>query len=524
MLTLVFNIKNIKSDDSKYIESLQHGWSVAFRKVYSNIELMQDDEFKNEIINKYIFSKKAYEYLCKEVESFYDKFETSKNNKHKSISEIQDKLKNGNLTRKQTKVYQRKLSNLLKQLNNNVVFGSRVNLEKITKYSKLFQETNDEKYKILLNKYKQTYQENRILPMTFYGETSRCGNRFFDLSNLSEEKVVFKYETLKRKVELDFFVNKGYGEVLLSLQQMAVNKAIPITIKLTKDKLYITYEEGKLTGKHFDTKEFYKTIKHIKNKEDRMVLISNAYREHEKRNFKDKKENRYCGIDLNPKGIGYSVIDKLSDDVSGDFQIIKKGYVCFDLLSNKKVSSDKRKHELSIAIKKLFKEIEHLRVSHFVTEDLSNIHKLSSNRETNRQVKNIWNRNYLDNLITKWCNHYGIKRIDINPVYSSFIGNILYNEYDPVASSIEINRRGIIKYIKGNEFLPSIHKGVITEIAKVIEMDYNELENISSWKEAWGFVSTAKKSVRRVDLKKFNFQENLQNKTEKSKVKHLCFQ
>jgi hypothetical protein len=104
--------------------------------------------------------------------------------------------------------------------------------------------------------------------------------------------------------------------------------------------------------------------------------------------------------------------------------------------------------------------VVNLKVSHFVTEDLSNIHKLNSNKETNRQVKNIWNRNYLDNLITKWCNHFGLKHIKINPVYSSFIGNILYNEYDPVASSIEIGRRGIIKYIKGNKLLPLFHKGL----------------------------------------------------------------
>ena len=43
----------------------------------------------------------------------------------------------------------------------------------------------------------------------------------------------------------------------------------------------------------------------------------------------------------------------------------------------------------------------------------------------------------------------------INPVYSSFIGNIQYNYVDAVNASIEIGRRGLFKYIKGT-FYPHI--------------------------------------------------------------------
>ena len=47
---------------------------------------------------------------------------------------------------------------------------------------------------------------------------------------------------------------------------------------------------------------------------------------------------------------------------------------------------------------------------------------------------------------------YVYELVEVNPVYSSFIGNLLYgseNTPDMIASSIEIARRGFKKYSKG---------------------------------------------------------------------------
>lgn len=292
---------------------------------------------------------------------------------------------------------------------------------------------------------------------------------------------------------------------------------------MTTEEIQLTFEEGIITGKYFDKGKFYNTISHITDKDYRKVLIAQAHREHEKKNFTNKLSNRYCGIDLNPTGIGYCIADRLSEDPNGDFKIIKKDFIDLTELSNKRLSSNKRKFEISVAISKLFKLLEHYKVCNFVVEDLSGIDGVKSSREGNRLIKNIWNRNYVANLFTKWCNEYGMKRIDVIPAYSSLIGNIIYKDYDPVSASIEICRRGMIKYIKGGILIPAFHKGVITDVALATGRDYNELANVNSWKSLALYLSTTRLSVRRVKLNEFNYEIRQQEGTIKSKVRVLEF-
>lgn len=46
--------------------------------------------------------------------------------------------------------------------------------------------------------------------------------------------------------------------------------------------------------------------------------------------------------------------------------------------------------------------------------------------------------------------------IEVNPAYSSFVGNMSYDYFDPISASLEICRRGINKYIKGNKQFGSV--------------------------------------------------------------------
>jgi hypothetical protein len=117
----------------------------------------------------------------------------------------------------------------------------------------------------------------------------------------------------------------------------------------------------------------------------------------------------------------------------------------------------------------------------------------------------------------------GIKMIEVNPCYSSFIGNLINNAYDPVAASIEICRRGIIKYLKGGNFYAEFHKEeIITEVCKRTEMDYDLFANVNSWVELWRVISGAKKSVRLSELNKFGHSA-IYMKSKKSKTKILAF-
>ncbi len=73
---------------------------------------------------------------------------------------------------------------------------------------------------------------------------------------------------------------------------------------------------------------------------------------------------------------------------------------------------------------------------------------------------------------------------EINPAYSSFIGNILYgNEDTPdmVASSIEIARRAYNKFKKGH-FYPPI------QISHLNEPWKQTLNGLNSWKEMFNKV------------------------------------
>ena len=65
-------------------------------------------------------------------------------------------------------------------------------------------------------------------------------------------------------------------------------------------------------------------------------------------------------------------------------------------------------------------------------------------------------------------NIYNFELVEINPAYSSFIGNVLYgsNECpDMVASSVEIARRGFKKYSKG-WFYPEFNIDNLNELQK----------------------------------------------------------
>ena len=90
-----------------------------------------------------------------------------------------------------------------------------------------------------------------------------------------------------------------------------------------------------------------------------------------------------------------------------------------------------------------------------------------------KQTKNLWHRTLTTQLILKHCNIIGLNLIEVNPIYSSFIGNMIYHYFDPISSSLEIGRRGATKYTKGSSVYPLL-SGINQE-----KLDYLLGENIS---------------------------------------------
>lgn len=475
MNTLTFKIKNLTQEDKEFITNLQKDYSISFRKMYNNMELMEDNSFLDSLRIK---PKKHIEYLQTEVKSFYEK---QVKNKEKLINNIEELEAEPKL--KLSKF--RHLQNLKKSVEKNIVFGGKKNLKNLTKN----------------NITKQQWQNSRLWKLIFYGAKAEFGNRYFDLKDIINGNITFKYN--KRKIKFNISIQKHKKEIKI-LNELIIQKEIPVTISFDTDIINITIDETKIYGTYHNIKDYYKKIKHVKDKDVRKNLIHGEYKRHENK-LKVGKKDRYLGIDLNPDGIGYSILTPKE-------KIIHKGYIHIGDIED----ANKRKYETSIMIKELFKLIKHFKCHSIVVEELNIDPKDYGNKISNRKINNLWNREFIDQIITRRCNQTGTIRIDINPVYSSFIGNIKYDCYDPVASSIEICRRGINKYSKGG-FYPEFN---ITNF--VNDWRYDEIKEYSTWKELYSHFITSKWSYRR-ELKEFNFVEN-NISSGKSKLKHYTFE
>lgn len=113
-------------------------------------------------------------------------------------------------------------------------------------------------------------------------------------------------------------------------------------------------------------------------------------------------------------------------------------------------------------------------------------------RKFNRLCNNVWNRNLVVNKLKMLSVIYGYELVEVNPVYSSFIGNLLYgseNCPDMIASSIEIGRRGYKKFEKG-WFYP------IFNVDNLNEQWKQTLSGIEDWKTAFNQIKKSKMMYR----------------------------
>ena len=201
-----------------------------------------------------------------------------------------------------------------------------------------------------------------------------------------------------------------------------------------------------------------------------------------------KIPERYMAVDLNPQYIGVSICDKTN---SGMNILVTRCYDLSMLSSKLKLSStdknqiyqnNKRKYELSIVWNAIFNLAKHYKVSTFVMEELKLKNDLS-NTEANRKVRGIWHRTQTKNLITKYCNMLGIKLLEVNPAYSSFIGNIQHDFFDPVNASLEICRRGIHKFEK-NSFYPQMTQRDMSTMSSLAR-DAKCSNDAKLWTKTW---------------------------------------
>lgn len=167
---------------------------------------------------------------------------------------------------------------------------------------------------------------------------------------------------------------------------MSKVKQLPVSVKLTKDHIYVIFDESILNGYKLNEKLFVKNDKQHNRK---------VFKDHEELLSKGKIKNRFCGVDLNPEYIGLSICDK---GTNGDVKIIYKE--CIDLTElNKNLGlpsederqihqANKRKHEICESWKYVFGLCRHYKVANFVMEELEFKGGKSLGKVANRKCKN----------------------------------------------------------------------------------------------------------------------------------------
>lgn len=516
MKTIKFDIKFDNEDDEKFVLKKQNYFSYAFRKMYKHDDKLNDLSFLIKLSKRYNMS--AYEINCLKID-VKTKISQYKTNKEKISSDIKSIKKEISLLTKKEKLTKKEIRTLFKlnkkliyknlNLSKDITFGGKNLLKQISFFN------NDKiNNKEIIKQKTDEYHENRILPVSYFGSLNDTNsNRYFNF-DFENDIIVYKPIAIK-KINISYKVSKKYKTDLLKLQKIKDLKQQSISVFMTTKFLCITFDDSKINNYDFNKKLYIDKIKDITDKDIQKQIYKEQYIELSDFKLIGKKSNRYASIDLNPEYIGVSILDKFDDN---NFKLIDS--FCYNLTDligksglasvhkDSKYLTNKRKYEIGVIYTDLFRKLIHYNVGYFVMEDLNfkskNINDLP--KEFNRKTKNVWNLNFQKNLINKHCNQTGIQLIEINPVYTSFIGNILYHNFDPISASIEIGRRGMIKFIKGNKLYPELTDTILDTVVERFKSfpDVQGIKDCKSWIKLYEIMKKA--GIRyRWQLKDINY-------------------
>lgn len=327
---------------------------------------------------------------------------------------------------------------------------------------------------------KEKFKLKKLLPLYSVGESDRYSNRLFKIIN--ENNIIFKpCKGIKINLTLNSIGN-NYKKKLNQLIKLQEAKQIPISYKLDLQYIYISFDNSKIEN------NFYKT-----------------------------KKNRVIAVDMNPNYLGYSVIDWKNES---EYKIIDKGVFDISLINEKENNlncssndtrklyiKNKRDYEVIKIAHKLFDLAKHYRCEVFSIEKLNIKTKdLDKGKKLNKLVNNQWNRNKFINVLKKLVNSSSTALIEVEPSYSSILGNLIYREErlpDMLLSSIEIGRRGIefqnqyllnIKERKKNIIQPDFDL-VKERISKSLE-ELNIQSQIQNFRELYSVLKKSKVKYR----------------------------
>ena len=303
---------------------------------------------------------------------------------------------------------------------------------------------------------KEEFIKQRQIPISSQGEMLQRGNRMFDF-HFDNQLLVFKISKEKHiDIQLGHIHRKLQKE-LNKLNELCYDKKATVSIRLNNDYIWITYDEK---------------------------LLDSSMK------FNGLKDNRVMGLDMNPNYIGLSVIEFDKED---KFKILHKQVFDLKELTDNNISKNKRQYEIIKICHTINNLVNYWKCKRLSIEELNiSSSDKGQGKNFNRLCNNVWDRTLITNKLTMLSNIYGSELVKVNPVYSSFIGNLVYGNTttpDMVAASMEIARRGYKKYEK-NWFYP------VFDVECLDERWKQTLAGVENWKTAFLKIKNSKVKYR----------------------------
>lgn len=482
MKTVKLHIRNLS--DAGLVERAQRDYSNAFMLLYKALDSAADSDFMEKAKARFNLTDIGYRSLVSDVKAARKQDEENDKERLERIADLEEQLLKTE-PEKRYRIYKR-ITDIRRRVGKERTFGGLSLLRSIS--GECNRKTPDRKR---LADLRRQYREARMMPVFVTGESNQSGNRFFDVTRLHHGKCVYKPRKGER-CEIVFKVT--HRRELEKLSRYAANKSISVSVRLSKEYLCISYDEELLYGFAVDEKSRREEVRRIKSEhhdgDTRAELIKDVYkkyyREREQRMLEGKIEKRCISVDLNPTNIGWSVLDRTRD---GEARVVaagqyEYGWLCRRLhkpsgSSEQKRLNNKRKHELCVMVRNLFRTAVHYRCSKFVMEDLSFKTDAHQPHESNRKNRNMWCRALVTRLVERRCHENGIELVAVNPCYTSFIGNIRHKFVDATNSSVEIGRRGLWKYENGT-FYPEVRREDLSTVEAKFGADADGI-NTGGW-------------------------------------------
>ena len=426
-------------------------WSHAFRMMYSSNGNCPQKELEKRILKQNpLLDFSVLDSIATQVEMKREQHKAFIKIKQKTINEYTKQLEEETDPKRKHKIdYKRNC--LIKSLDNEIVFGGRRNLKQHTYHLNEYNRTGDLDHLRQQIESLEKYRAQRILPYYLIGKANENGNRKFDLF-FNENKVVFK-PSKNEHIELQLRPNRVQRNHLIRLQQACDAGQIAVSIAVKEDFIVFTYNNEVLAGFAFDGKEYQRAMKALKlklgyknlSKEEQDALTPefkalkrSYYQEQEERQLANKIEDRVAAIDMNPEYVGLTIRDSKKI-------LFTRCYDLSELLANVVGNNTKEiQGNLGAIYREIFKELQHYKVAYFFSEKLEFDKTTNKPKSANRKNHNLWCREFQKGLIQKHCQNLGIIHKEIKAAYSSYVGNMIYDLFDPVAASAELARRGLI--------------------------------------------------------------------------------